>query len=311
MRRYLLLFLLLFPLPASAEYYLLAEPIVHATRVKLGSTAVAAAMLLPTALDNSIYYLATDDAITSSLLFGYCSIYRLPEIAAVSRVANELYEIHKGRVDLKNAACNDGVKKLKVLKTRYGEAMFLTSSQVNTHSFVIAEMEDGKVPAPLNGVDWIPLKDGEDAKIRLQLNLAGSGKSPSNIELPIKDLLSDGSIVEYEKSKEWRSAVKEWNKTRSFIDRSLTQSGLNGLTISSTLVQADGTELPLGEFSRSHGARSFIGMGLYQRLKTLFNFKRRNGERLVTVNEHEVVTHRTCGNLYGRITGRQILQKQP
>jgi hypothetical protein len=301
----------LFSSSAGADTFLLAKPLVRTTRIPLGATAIGTALLMPNIADNTVYYLATDDAITSSLMLAYCSINKIPEIVMAARAANEVYTGIKDRSTLRKIACNDGAKRIKVLKTRYTDPKFLASTNVNTTSFVFMEMEDGKVPAPVDGADWIHIKDTDNSTLRLALNLPGSGETPTTIDLPVKDLFENGATVEWEKTKEWREALKKWNKSRTFLDKRITGSGMNGLAISSSLIAEDGTETSLGQFTRGRGVRKFLSLGLFNRMRDMMKIFDRSGNKILTAKDYEVITSSSCKTWFAQLFGNKLKGNSP
>ncbi|MCO5141500.1 MAG: hypothetical protein M9962_00250 [Oligoflexia bacterium] len=307
-KKLLFLSMLFFPLLTWGKTYVLSEPIRKTTDVNLALKGITAVSEFgPAAMDTAVYYLATREPYSSSLMFGMQLLTQMPVYSAKLRAENELYGRYVRYRDIQDAISMEGIKEAKVLSTGFGEQAGLYNSKFHSSALIFADMEDGVEPKPIEGREWIPIDSYEDTKIRFRLEAPGI-ESPQSIEMTLKELF-EGKKIDSEILKKWRKSISEWNKTRPFFRRTFTRKGLEDLKVTSSLVVGD-VEQTLGEFMQGKGVRIVAGKDFIRNIMHWATLRKAGKTDWKAVSS-TIISQGGCKTWYSRLIGREILKKNP
>jgi hypothetical protein len=309
-RSWLLLLALLVPGQSLAQVYMLSEPVSRTVAVPLPVVGLtAAADLSWTSMNTFLLFAATGEPFSTAAFFAFEVATGVPSVAAVVRTENELMARWHDRRDLQAIADINGAREIRVLNTGYGEQTGIYTSRLHSSSFVFLEMEEGKIPPPVAGKQWIPVTDTDNTKIRFRLELPGGASHPTPLELSLDDLFR-GSRVEQELLASWKASIQEWDRSRSLIDRHFRHKGLQELKVMTSMV-VDGQEVVLGELSQGKGVNKLVGLTKIQRLKALLTGSPSRGRELWQTRNARIAGPGECSSWYSRLLGREFRARAP
>lgn len=304
-----IVFTLLLPLFASAETYLLKEPIQQtvAMNTPIRKTIFVGTVLADlawTAGNTFVYYQITNEPISTAAYGAYNLASGIAFINAEVRMQEEVIARLGRRKEIRKVAEAPGAKEVRVLTTGHFEQTSPYSTTLHSKSFLFLESDE----PPKEG-NWTRIDVEKNPKIRLDLKVPKSpGRFPS-MEISLSELF-EGTEIPEEQAKEWKKALQEFSKNRTLWQKWVTKKGFDGLEVTATLL-ADGKEIPMGPMATDGGVFRFLEGGKFRAWgNSIRSFVGIDPKPVaLKTSNTRVIRSKGCGSWFQRLLGNEVIGK--